>query len=612
MLTLALLYWLTGGEEPPRPPKLAERLTVTASGSPQALIDAAVYVSTLSRAELETPGRAALDERLRRLPAFSLLRPSGSLYAHPTTQGFSLRSVAASGASRALALFDGLPLNDPFGGWVYWNRIPTAAVERVELARGAASQLYGGSALSGALQLLPRPLGEPLNEARLQIGERGAGDAELFHRGGAGGWRWLASGRALDSGGHFLVEPSQRGAVDRPAGVAFQNLFARAQRGGFHAGVNIYDESRDNGTAVQRNRTRLELVELGLTRAQWSWRLHGQRGVFENAFSRVFPGRDDEVQVADQRFESYGAGTSLTYRPNEPWRFGADWRYAEWNGRDQNLAGLFAQRSAPLGKLELLAGARLDFWRGDRARAELNPRLGLVYRATDSTAWRASAYRGFRPPTLNELHRPFRVGDVFTEANPELDAESLWGAELGVDHYPAPGFMARGALFFNRLNDPIGNATVASGPEGILRRRANLGPVDVWGVELEAEWETSRFDLRAAAQWSESRVKATDLRLPLAPRGRASLGLSWRGPVTARLEGRYEGRQFDDDRNELALGGFALADLSLSKRFNGSWEVYAGVENLLDRRYAFSLTPEPRYGSPRTVYAGARWRGAPR
>ena len=55
---------------------------------------------------------------------FSLFRRSGSRYANPTSQGVSLRGLGASGARRALVLVDGLPLNDPFGGWVYWARVP--------------------------------------------------------------------------------------------------------------------------------------------------------------------------------------------------------------------------------------------------------------------------------------------------------------------------------------------------------------------------------------------------------------------------------------------------------------------------------------------------------
>jgi len=43
-----------------------------------------------------------------------------------------MRGVGASGASRALVLVDDIPLNDPFGGWVYWDRVVRESISDVE------------------------------------------------------------------------------------------------------------------------------------------------------------------------------------------------------------------------------------------------------------------------------------------------------------------------------------------------------------------------------------------------------------------------------------------------------------------------------------------------
>ena len=64
------------------------------------------------------------DDLLRQVPGFSLFRRSSSRVSNPTTQGVSLRGLGASGPSRAMVLEDGIPMVDPFGGWVYWDRIP--------------------------------------------------------------------------------------------------------------------------------------------------------------------------------------------------------------------------------------------------------------------------------------------------------------------------------------------------------------------------------------------------------------------------------------------------------------------------------------------------------
>src|SRR5205814_2367322 len=90
----------------------------------------------------EIPG-INLDDRLRQVPGFSLFRRSSSVVANPTTQGVSLRGIGSSGASRTLVLWDGIPINDPFGGWVYWTRIDPSYIDRVEIDRGASTSVFG-------------------------------------------------------------------------------------------------------------------------------------------------------------------------------------------------------------------------------------------------------------------------------------------------------------------------------------------------------------------------------------------------------------------------------------------------------------------------------------
>src|SRR5439155_14330326 len=113
-------------------------------------------VSVLDSKQIrQTPG-ANLDDRLREVPGFSLFRRSSSLVANPTTQGISLRGIGSSGASRTLVLWDGIPANDPFGGWVYWTQLIPDEIERVEISRGAATSIFGDRAMTGAIGLFSR------------------------------------------------------------------------------------------------------------------------------------------------------------------------------------------------------------------------------------------------------------------------------------------------------------------------------------------------------------------------------------------------------------------------------------------------------------------------
>ena len=139
------------------PKALAEKITVTATRTEQRVSDTAASVTVLNQQDLKTSGGITLDDALGQIPGFTLFRRNGSLTANPTALGVSLRGVGSSGASRALVISDGIPLSDPFGGWVYWDRVPSTSIEAVEVVEGGVSDLYGGNALGGV-----EPRGRPL------------------------------------------------------------------------------------------------------------------------------------------------------------------------------------------------------------------------------------------------------------------------------------------------------------------------------------------------------------------------------------------------------------------------------------------------------------------
>ena len=123
------------------PAAFLEQVTVTASRTEQRLGDIPASVSVLHSEDIRMSPAVVADDVLRQIPSFSLFRRTSSLSSHPTAQGVSLRGIGPSGVSRTLVLVDGTPFNDPFGGWVYWTRIPTESVDRIEVVDGSSSSL---------------------------------------------------------------------------------------------------------------------------------------------------------------------------------------------------------------------------------------------------------------------------------------------------------------------------------------------------------------------------------------------------------------------------------------------------------------------------------------
>ncbi|MFL6259651.1 MAG: TonB-dependent receptor plug domain-containing protein [Thermoanaerobaculia bacterium] len=613
-LTLLLAALLGGpppktpNEPPPDSQPFADTLVVTAARSQERLTDAVAPTSVLTREDLARSPGLTLDEQLRQIPGFSLLRRSSSLTAHPTSQGVSLRGLGPSGASRTLVLFDGVPLNDPFGGWVYWNRLPLSGLESVEMARGSLSQLYGSAAMGGAIQLLPRAPRPDTLEVTARGGGYRTGDLEVFASDAAanGRWGYSLSGRLFDTDGFYIVSPQNRGAVDRPATVDFGTLFGRVEMGRYHVGINAFREERGNGTALQTNDTSLQSLEAGWSGDHWEWDAFGQTQRFRSTFSRILPNRSQEFLTARQDFIVDGWGGSAAWRSGGGFLAGADVRRASWDDQDQTLGGLYAQQTLGVtSRLDLQLGGRLDLWRSETTRASLNPRIGALFRASEAVTLRASAYRGFRAPTLNELYRPFRVGNVQTEANPGLHEETLLGAEIGADLHPSAGLFGRLNLFRNRIDGAVGNVTLSVTPQLITRRRENLDRVNAQGLEAELHLRPRpHWELQASYLHTDSTVERTGLRVPQVPRNQGSLGIAFDGPLSVLLQGRWAGEQFDDDLNQLPLRGYFVADLSLRRPLGDRLAVFLSAENLFNRKVATGRTPVETLGNPRLVQLG--------
>jgi len=128
--------WVAGSAPTPlafilRGTAQGERVVVSATRTELKLSEIPGSAIELSPEDISANAGLTLDDVLRQVPGFSLFRRSSSRVANPTTQGVSLRGLGASGPTRALVLEDGVPLVDPFGGWVYWYQVPRAELSSI-------------------------------------------------------------------------------------------------------------------------------------------------------------------------------------------------------------------------------------------------------------------------------------------------------------------------------------------------------------------------------------------------------------------------------------------------------------------------------------------------
>src|SRR5262249_12282056 len=146
---------------------------------------------------------------------------------NPTAQGVSLRGLGPSGASRSLVLLDGVPLNDPFGGWVAWTKIPRDGLARAELIPGGGSTAWGNAALGGVVQLLSTPLQEKSGHAVATFGDFSTRSAEISVTQPIGHGAVQLSADDFTTDGFPLVAPERRGLIDIAAWSRHRWLAAR-------------------------------------------------------------------------------------------------------------------------------------------------------------------------------------------------------------------------------------------------------------------------------------------------------------------------------------------------------------------------------------------------
>ena len=661
---------------PPTSPTTLAPLVVSAVRSPVPVSEVPVTVEVFSAARLQASPGSTVDSVLRESAAFSLFRRSGSLVANPTAQGVSLRGLGPSGASRSLILLDGVPLNDPFGGWIAWGKLARLSLAGAELVRGGGSGAWGNAALGGTVALFSQPPSpEGGGAASLSAGSFASFHGELSASLPAGSDALRLDASVLESDGAHLLAPNQRGPVDRPLDISHRlvqltwrqalspDIVATATARGF-------EEDRGNGTPLQRNSSREAFASLSLegrpsADRPWSALVYAQDQRLQSYFTAIDASRVSETPANDQfSVPSSAAGASVTTSwihadaAQSRSSVGADARWVRgetredflltagsftrrrFAGGEQTFAGVFGSHDRTLfGPVRGSLALRVDHWtQRDGHRREVNlttgaptrddrfadqdgvavsPRIGLTAPLAPGWRVRAAGYQAFRVPTLNEYHRPFRVGSVNTEANPALRDETVSGGEAGLDFDRGPWQVSLTG-FSNALHDAVANVTLSRTPTLVSRQRRNLESIRVRGLEAGVRWSpTARVSASVDVLLNDARVQAASeqpslvgTRLAQTPRRVITAGFTWNAPgsVTLDLRARHSGAQYEDDENRLTLAAVTTFDAQLTRRLTASLDGFLAAENLTDLAVETGRSTEGvvTLDSPRRLRVGLR------
>lgn len=638
-----------------QPASVEEQVVVSATRTQMRLSDVPGSAVLLSQEDIQANPGLTLDDMLRQVPGFTLFRRSSSRVANPTSQGVSLRGLGASGPSRALVLEDGVPIVDPFGGWVYWDRIPRAELASVEVFRGGASNLYGNDALGGVIQFVTRTPTQTEASVDLSYGNENTPDLSAWAGTAISRWDFSAGIDMARTDGCILVPSFQRGAVDAAANSKHATVDASLgykirDNGRLFLRGTFFEEARHNGTPLTTNSTGTGFgvagVNTGIGEHDWiSARVFGLVQGYDQTFSSVAPDRSTEALTDNQHVPSQQLGTAVQWNHalgHQTLIAGIDAQQVMGASDEQlfspttgshfanNIAGgrqgstgIFAQDIFQAGQWTIIGGLRWDRWtntNGSNVRVSLpsavvtdtpyvdrnanafSPKLSILRKLNSNVSVSLSGYRSFRAPTLNELYRSFRQGNTLTNANAFLGPERASGAEAGARETAASGRMElRETVFWADVVDPVSNVTLSITPSLTTRQRQNLGRTRSIGTEFDGSYRlTTHFQIAGGYQYAHATVVESipsliGLNIPEVPRHQASVELRYWNPskLMASVQGRYSSAQFDDDRNTLRLGGFYVMELYAGREFRHGVTGYVAAENLLNRRYVVTLTGSP-------------------
>jgi outer membrane receptor protein involved in Fe transport len=629
-----------------QPEAISEKVVVTAESSTTHLsIESSV--TSLDRSMIAAAPAMRLDDQLRTVPGFSLFRRTSSSVANPTTQGVTLRGLSASGASRTLVMSDDVPLNDPFGAWVYWDRIPMAALQRVDVVRGASGDMHGNDALGGVIRISTRTTqgaegwleGGSLNSAR------GSAYGALTRE----GWNAGAAVESMKTDGYRVTAPEVAGPIDVNADSnsdsslgwfgAGKGALQGVVRGGY------MNESRGNGTPATVNGTVTRwaggnvhgMLGGGVWEARGDFSSTNYRQTFSAILTVNGVARAGERLTGLQWVGGLGGGVGVSWLKQTgraQTLFSFTDRGVKANLDEASIAvngvqapttrtparqrgdGFVIQEQFELSpSVSLDGGIRFEhwrLWRTDVTTAEhghnfFQPRVGVAFRLSDARTVRATWLSGFRTPTMNELYRSFRVGNTNTAANDALNPEKSWGPEFAYTERHER-WSARAIFYATTLDGAIYNKTLSSTPAAISRQRAN-GDARTIGSELEGEWRVLRT-LSITSSWALNNAKFTsgDLdgkRVPQVPKATGSVGFRGScGPLTGGLNVRIIGEQFDDDINQFVLRHANVVDGRAGWRFHRRFELFGALENAFDEDVDTGRTPLRTVGAPRQGRVG--------
>lgn len=455
--------------------------------------------------------------------------------------------------SYILILVDGERLSTTPGGPIDFDRLTTANIKKIEVLKGAASALYGSSAMGMVINIITDMPKRPLegwakvrygkyNDLQLDAGVgmkyKGFYAQTLFNRTSSDGYDLTP-----ETPESFTENPSHNMAIEEKLG--WNNQYSRITvKGSLYWGEV---ENPWESTAPTHYRSLTKTLQVNAEHAfNDRYKLYGTYAGDFYTRKTVY----DFLYLPDSTNAWSHEQTVRLVDEFKPWDNLVIVKGFEWNGtknynkmqygkektiRNMDDANLFAQADWMItDRLEVIGGFR--YTHHSEFGSAFTPKVNVMY-SPGSFKIRAGYSRGFKTPGLTELYSDFNMGSVSHNiGNPDLKAEHSDYFSVSGEYTWQGRLMLTAELYQNMVDNKINSYNVdiedpEPGELGTELRYENVKGVRIRGVEATATYyPVSALLLRTSYAFCDALNKETGLQLS----GNSKHAMNW----TASLHGK--------------------------------------------------------------------------
>jgi outer membrane receptor for ferrienterochelin and colicins len=583
------------------------QVVVTGTRTPKLLANSPILTRVITSEEIRKIDATNISDLLQsELP--------GIEFSYSMNQQVSLNMQGFGGTS-ILFLVDGERLAGETLDNVDYNRLNLNNVGRIEIVKGAASSLYGSSAVGGVVNLISRESKEPwtlnVNGKYGEHNEQRYGAVATFHRGSVtsattaqyttvdsydfkneGDYSRFYGGYTYDVKERLTYRPTERLKLIGRAGYFFRQrnsaATTRDRYRDFSGGLRgLYNFSKDKNLELSYTFDQYDKSDYQVQTASDVRKYSNVQNSGRALYNQTF---------AERHILTLGGDVMRDYLES--------YQFADGGHRSQVTADAFAQLDLNfLQNFNLIAGARYDYF-SESDLDHLSTKLSMMYRLGDLRL-RASYAGGFRAPTLKEMYMDFDMASIFTiYGNEELKPEQSHNFQLSAE-YSRGLFNASLGGFYNNVDDRITTAwSQALG--GMLY--SNIDRVRIAGLEANLCARTAwGLGARLSYVYTHEQVAAgqpyTSSTRPHTATARVDYGHHWRHyGLDVALSGRalskvnvdeYTSTTSYEETERVTYPGYTMWRLNLTHHLGRAARVTMEVDNLFNYvpKYFYSNSP---------------------